>query len=147
MPPSSPGKEVAEEILPHPSTSPTDILDFEKDVEEIDEIVKEDFPSERSIDSLRVLDKEFDAEVVGVEITSPASQPEVTKSEERIPVLLGDGKILSTSQIIKLAKYLPIVIQDHFWVLLYSVYRDGADFTTFFSRTRGEYPLLSCHSE
>jgi hypothetical protein len=135
--PSSPGKDIHR----FDSTSPSNVIDFEKDAEEITEVPKEIPTNENCVDSFRFVDNEFDAEVVQVEsMNFPNSVLEQIISPEKDltpPVVLGESKILSTSQITQLARHLPIVIQHYSWVLLYSVLRDGADFSTFFSRTRG----------
>lgn len=115
------------------------MIDFEKDAEEIPEMSKIP-PNENDADAFCFVDNEFDAEIVDVgSIGFPNSAlDQIMASEEpSSPIVLTESKILSISQITKLVKYLPIVIQQHSWVLLYSVLRDGADFTTFFSRTRG----------
>jgi hypothetical protein len=153
--PSSPGKSVGNSFdLGSTSASPSNVIDFEKDAEEILDFKNEDeatatsttTEAQFSVDPLRIVDKEFDAEIVEVGLISSAdveladSQLPVVEQLE-LPLILGEGKILSTSQISKLVKYLPIVLQHHAWVLLYSVLRNGADFTTFFNRTRGPFLL------
>jgi hypothetical protein len=136
--PSSPGKNVCR----FDSTSPSNVIDFEKDAEEVTaDIPNEAHLNETGVDSFRFVDNEFDAEVVEISsIPLPDSgfdQMIAPREEPSPPVVLGEPRILTSSQIHKLARYLPIVIQQHYWVLLYSVLRDGADFSTFFSRTRG----------
>jgi hypothetical protein len=145
--PSSPTKSAENSFdLGSTSASPSNVIDFEKDAEEINFTAEEEdeiphIESEFCTDPLRVVDKEFDAEVVDVGIISSEEQrprfETPVNDQEELPVVLGEGKILSMRQIVKLAKYLPIVLQQHYWVLLYSVLRDGADFSTFFHRTRG----------
>ena len=64
-------------------------------------------------------------------------------SESTPPILIGDRKILQLEQAEKLRRFLPSMQQIESWRLLYSVLNDGADFDTFFRRSREcKYTLI-----
>lgn len=63
-------------------------------------------------------------------------QQEKDEFDKIPPTLLGEKKILSHEKAKKLRCFLPTMQQFESWRLLYSVLNDGADFGTFFRRTK-----------
>lgn len=56
--------------------------------------------------------------------------------EKPLPVLIGNGSILTAEYAKKLRRFLPSMQQVENWRLLYSVLKDGADLNSFFRKTK-----------
>lgn len=70
-------------------------------------------------------------------------QQEKEQFDKIPPVLLGEKKILCHEKASKLRRFLPTMQQFESWRLLYSVLNDGADFGSFFRRTKNHKYTLT----
>lgn len=123
-------------------------------------VLKSQSPSPRQKDRIflstegqRLVDTEFDAEVVEVDenyfspkkAAAAVAGRRSTKLGNRSPrvksllrvEMSGNGGILLQSHAQALSAYLPAVLQANAWTLLYSVLNNGADLFSFYKLTKG----------